>query len=148
MENVNTLLHSQSVFQRSWLFIERSKPLFSSDRPEVTEEYFSRHTSLSFIFQYVGVIFNHNIVEVPQCLFWNQGFFNILAGIFSNPFTFLSIQSHFPHPSQKSFEQIKEMTFDRRLANVTDPVVRGLYFPSTQNLIQKALHEITANSQS
>jgi len=40
------------------------------------------------------------------------------------------------------------MTFDRRLANITDPVVRGLHCPSTQNLIQKALHEITVNSQS
>jgi len=40
------------------------------------------------------------------------------------------------------------MTFDGRLANVTDPVVRGSYCPSTQNLIQKALHEITVNSQS
>jgi len=29
------------------------------------------------------------------------------------------------------------MTFDRRLANVTDPVVRGLYCLSTQNLIQR-----------
>jgi len=40
------------------------------------------------------------------------------------------------------------MTFNRRLANVTDLAVRGLYCPSTQNLIQKALHEITVNSQS
>jgi len=40
------------------------------------------------------------------------------------------------------------MTFDRRLANVADRVVRGLYCSSTQNLIQKALHEITVNSQS
>jgi len=40
------------------------------------------------------------------------------------------------------------MTFDRRQANVTDPVVRGLYCSSTQNLIQKDLHEITLNSQS
>jgi len=39
------------------------------------------------------------------------------------------------------------MTFDRRLANVTDPVVRGLYCPFTQNLIQKALHEITVKIQ-
>jgi len=61
---------------------------------------------------------------------------------------FLSIQSNFPHPSQKYFEQNKEMTFDRKLANVTDPVIRGLYYPSTQNLIQKSLHEITVNSQS
>ena len=34
--------------------------IFSSVRPEMTEEYFSCRTSLSFIFQYVGVIFNHN----------------------------------------------------------------------------------------
>jgi len=47
--------------------------------------------------------------------------------IFSNPSTFLS--SHFPHPSQKSFEQSKEMTFHRRLANVTDPAVRGFIAP-------------------
>jgi len=40
------------------------------------------------------------------------------------------------------------MTFDRRLANVTDPVVRGLYCPSTQNRIQNALREITVNCQS
>jgi len=40
------------------------------------------------------------------------------------------------------------MTFGRRLENATDPVVRGLYCPSTHNLIQKALHEITVNSQS
>jgi len=40
------------------------------------------------------------------------------------------------------------MTFDRRLANVTDPVLRGLFCPSTQNLIRKALFEVTAISQS
>jgi len=40
------------------------------------------------------------------------------------------------------------MTFDRILANVIDPLVRGLYYLSTQNVIQKALHEITVNSQS
>jgi len=77
-----------------------------------------------------------------------SGLFKHTWGHFSsNPSTFLSTQSHFPHPSQKSFEQNKEITFDRKLANVTDPVVRGLYCPSTQNLIQKALHEITVNNQ-
>jgi len=40
------------------------------------------------------------------------------------------------------------MTFDHRLTNVTDRVVRGFYCPSIQNLIQKAQHEITVNSQS
>jgi len=40
------------------------------------------------------------------------------------------------------------MTFNRSLANVADPVVRGLYCPSTHNLIQKASHEITMNSRS
>jgi len=34
------------------------------------------------------------------------------------------------------------MTIDRRLANITGPLVRGLYCPS-QNLIKKSLHEIT-----
>jgi len=41
------------------------------------------------------------------------------------------------------------MTFDRRLANNADPVLvrRGLYCPFSENLMKKALHEITANSQ-
>jgi len=39
------------------------------------------------------------------------------------------------------------MTFDHRLPNIRAPVVRGLYCPSSQNLIKKALHEITVNSQ-
>jgi len=50
----------EMVLQRSSLFIERAKQFFSSVRLEVAEEYFSCHTSLSFILQYVGVIFNHN----------------------------------------------------------------------------------------
>jgi len=39
------------------------------------------------------------------------------------------------------------MTFDGRLANVKAPVLRGLYRSSPQNLMKKALHEITANSR-
>jgi len=39
------------------------------------------------------------------------------------------------------------MRFHRRLANITAPVVRGLYWPFSQNLVKKALHEITVNSQ-
>jgi len=39
------------------------------------------------------------------------------------------------------------MTFDSRLANIRAPVVRGLYCPSSQILIEKTLHEITVNSQ-
>jgi len=41
------------------------------------------------------------------------------------------------------------MTFDRRLANTADPVLvfRCLYCPSSKNLVNKALHEITANGQ-
>jgi len=40
------------------------------------------------------------------------------------------------------------MTFDRRLANIIDPVlvIRGLYYPYSENLMQKALHEVMANS--
>ena len=37
------------------------------------------------------------------------------------------------------------MAFDRRLANTRAPVVCGVCCPSSQNLIKKALHEITAN---
>jgi len=39
------------------------------------------------------------------------------------------------------------MTFDRRVVNMTAPVVRGLYCPSFQNLVKKALREITVNSE-
>jgi len=63
---------------------------------------------------------------------------------------------HLPHqtkpfpPSQSkalSLEQRKEMTFNRRLANITDRVLafRGLYCPYSEHLV--TLHEITGNSQ-
>ena len=41
------------------------------------------------------------------------------------------------------------MTFDRRLTNITDPVLifRCLYCPFSENLSKKALYEITANRQ-
>jgi len=41
------------------------------------------------------------------------------------------------------------MTFDRRLANITDPVLlfRDLFCSFSENLMKKALHEITANRQ-
>jgi len=32
---------------------------------------------------------------------------------------------------------MKEMTIDRRLVNISGPLVRGLYYPSSQNLIKK-----------
>jgi len=85
--------------------------------------------------------------EVPPVFVLKSGFFlnTLTCGqLCPSPYTFLSRQSHFPHPSQKSFEQRKEITFDRRLANITAPVVRGLYCPP-QNLIQKTLQDITAN---
>jgi len=77
------------------------------------------------------------------------GFFNALAwGEIVPQSLHLPLQPKpFPPPSQKSFEQRKEMTFDRRLANIAAPVIRGLYCPSSQNLAKKALHEITVNSQ-
>jgi len=40
------------------------------------------------------------------------------------------------------------MTFAYRLANTIGPVVRRSYWFPTQNLINKALREITLNSQS
>ena len=64
-------------------------------------------------------------------------------------YTYFSRQSRFPCPNQKYIEQRNNMTFDRRLVNIADPVLvfRGLYCPSSENLMSKALHEITANSQ-
>jgi len=38
------------------------------------------------------------------------------------------------------------MTTDRRLANITGPAVRGLYYPPLQ-IYKKNLRENTANSQ-
>jgi len=37
------------------------------------------------------------------------------------------------------------MTFERKSANFRASVVHGLYCPSSQNLMKKALHEITVN---
>jgi len=39
------------------------------------------------------------------------------------------------------------MTFGCRLPNITELVFRGLLCPSSENLMKKSLHEITANSQ-
>jgi len=55
------------------------------------------------------------------------------------PYTFLSRQSYLRHPSQQAFEQRKEMTFDCRLPNITELVFRGLYCPSSENLMKKAV---------
>jgi len=87
--------------------------------------------------------------KVPRCLSWNLGFLTHLLGeqLCPSPYTFLSRQNRFSHPSQKSFEQRKEITFDSRLPNITDLVFQGLYCPSSENLMKKALHEITTNSQ-
>jgi len=62
------------------------------------------------------------------------------------PYNFLARQNHFHHPSQKSFEQRKEVTIDGRLAHVRAPVIRGLYCPSSKS-DKKALHDITVKSQ-
>ena len=61
--------------------------------------------------------------------------------------TFLARQRHFRHPRRRPSEHRKEMIFDGRLANVRALVVRGIYCPSSQNVIKKALLEITVNSQ-
>jgi len=45
-------------------------------------------------------------------------------------------KNYFRHRSQRSLEQMKETTFDDRLASVRAPVVRCLYCPSAQNLIK------------
>jgi len=64
-----------------------------------------------------------------------SGFFNtpIAGQLCPSLYTFFPRQSISPIPIQKSFEQKKEMTFDRRLANITAPVV----CPSSQNLVKR-----------
>jgi len=57
------------------------------------------------------------------------------------PYILLARQSYFRHPSRKAFEQRKEMTFGCRLPNITKLVFRGLFCPSSENLMKKALHE-------
>ena len=74
--------------------------------------------------------------KVLKCYSWNQSFSKTHLHLFLQT-------SYFSHPSKKSFEQRKKMTFNHRLANITTPLVRGLYCPSSQSLIKKALHEIT-----
>jgi len=66
-----------------------------------------------------------------------------------SPYTFLSRQSHFPPSESKNLEQRKEMTFDRTLTSIIDPVLvfRVLYCPFSENLIKKVLHKIMANIQ-
>jgi len=78
-----------------------------------------------------------------------SGLFDTPAwGVIAPQSLHLTLQTKsFPHPSQNSLEQRKEITFDRRLPYVTDLVFRGFYCPSSENLMEKALHEITANSQ-
>jgi len=41
------------------------------------------------------------------------------------------VPTPFSKQAKNSFKQTKEMTFDRRLANITGPLVRGLYLPSS-----------------
>jgi len=77
VENVSTLVHAQFILQRSSLFNKRSKHLFSSVHLEGTEEYFfSSYFICLFIFQYVGVIFNHNTVHgftvVVALQYWSK----------------------------------------------------------------------------
>jgi len=86
--------------------------------------------------------------KVPQCFSWNQVLFNTLTWgqLCPSPYVFLSRQSHFPHPSQTSFEQMKATTFDRRRANNCSgcsPLILPLLPKSGKN----AVHEITVNSQ-
>jgi len=89
------------------------------------------------------------VLKYPRWLFWNQFFWTHLFGeqLHPIPYIFLARQSYFRHPNQKAFELSKEMTFDCRLPNITELVFRGLFCPSSENLMKKALHEITANSQ-
>jgi len=74
-----------------------------------------------------------------KCLHKNPGKCNVLKylsviveirGFLKNVFggNCAPVSTHFspdfPYPSKRSFEQRKEMTFDRSLANITGPLVR------------------------
>ena len=62
------------------------------------------------------------------------------------PHIFLQTR-HFPCSSERSFEQRKEMTFDRSLANITGPLARDLYCLSSQNLIKNTFMKWRQSSQ-
>jgi len=62
---------------------------------------------------------------------------HLLGGNCSQVLTPFSRQAIFPHPSKKTFKQTKEMTFDRRIANITGPLLQGLYCPSSRKLIKR-----------
>jgi len=40
-----------------------------------------------------------------------------------DPYTFSLDKPYFPHSNKRPFEKMKEMTIDRRLANITGPLV-------------------------
>jgi len=89
-------------------------------------KFFSKIWVKSNVLKYLVV--NHEIM----------GFFRALTGrqLFPSPYTFLQT-SHFPYLSKKSFKQTKEVTFARRLANISGPLVRGSYCHSSQKLMKK-----------
>jgi len=95
----------------------------------------------------VTVCDKSNVLKCPSVCLEIRTFLTQLPGkqLCPSPYTFLARQSY---PSQKSFEQRKEMTFDGRLANIRAPVFAAYtYCRSSQNLVKKALHEITIDSQ-
>jgi len=62
-----------------------------------------------------------SLLKCPNVSFEIRAFSTYLGAIFLQSL-YLPLQP-LPSPKSKSFEQSKEMVFDRRLANVTDPVV-------------------------
>jgi len=69
--------------------------------------------------------------KLPQRLSRNQDFFNTLAWrkLCPSSYTFSSTKTH-----SKVLEQSKEMTFDRRPANISRLLLRSLCCPSSQNV--------------
>jgi len=81
--------------------------------------------------------------EVPSVCLEIRFFLTHLLGyqLRPSPYILLSRHTRFPHASQMALEQRKEMTFDRRLANISDAVLvfQGLYCPFSENMMKKAL---------
>jgi len=72
------------------------------------------------------------VLNYPSVCFEIRAFLTYLIGVqlFSSPTPSSPAKAMSPqHPSKKFFEQRAMMTFDRRLANITGPVVRIFIAP-------------------
>jgi len=80
------------------------------------------------VYSKIGV--KSNVLKYPGVCLETRVFDTLTWGVIAPQSLHLPLQTKpFPHPSQKTLEQRKEMTFDRRWGSITDPVLvfRGSY---------------------